>query len=233
MGYVNLFWFGPLFLFLLHGIGRYRCSNLEEIRADMEAIMRKAGDRPVLLCSNHLTMIDSMLITAFAFSVPTYLLRYRRFPWNVPEFRNFGKNLPLKAMCYLGKCIFVERSGTIASKKRTWQKVRTMLRRGDLVNIFPEGGRSRSGRVDLDRAVYGIGHLLQSVPDCLVVCVYVRGNAQRQYSFFPKRGDTFHMRAKLIEPTTTESGRRGVKDLTLQVMGTLKGMEEEYFASRQ
>lgn len=232
IGYVNLFWFGPLFLFLLYGIGRYRCVNLREIRADMEALVQAAGDRPLLLCSNHLTMIDSMIITAFAFPVPTYFFRYRRFPWNVPEFRNFGKNLPLKAMCYLGKCIFVERSGTIASKKLTWQKVRTMLRRGDLVNIFPEGGRSRSGRVDVDRAVYGIGHLLQSVQDCAVVCVYVRGEAQKHHSFFPKRGDSFHMRAKLIEPKTEDAGRRGAKDLTMQVMHALKGMEDEYFASR-
>ncbi len=230
MGYVNLFWFAPLFIFLIRVVGDYRCVNRAALRRDLRAIMRELNGTPVVICSNHLTMIDSMLITAFAFPLRKLFVNYRLFPWNVPEIMNFGGNLFLRGMCYLGKCIYVERRGSVVSKKLTWDKVKYMVAARDLVNIFPEGGRSRTGRVDPDAAVYGVGHLLQDIPECQVICVYLRGHSQATYSFFPKRHERFIMNARLIKPTSEFNGRRGARDLTQKVMNTLKEMEDAYFS---
>lgn len=233
MGYVNLFWFAPLFVFLIRVVGGYTCSNRKALRREFDALLKELDGAPVIICSNHLTMIDSMLITAFAFPLRKFFINYRLFPWNVPEIMNFGSNIILRGMCYLGKCIYVERQGSVVSKKLTWDKVKHMVASHDLVNIFPEGGRSRSGRVDPEVAVYGVGHLLQDIPDCQVICVYLRGHAQSSYSFFPKRGDRFTMTTRLIKPSSEFNGRRGARDLTQKIMLNLKDMEDAYFADRE
>lgn len=230
---INLWWFGPFFLFLLRIVGRYSCVNKSAFQAQIRDIMLEVGQRPVIICANHLTMIDSMIITAFAFPMHTYMVKYRWFPWNVPELMNFGKNIPLRMMCYLGKCIYVERQGSISSKKLTWSKVKYMVQNGELVNIFPEGGRSRTGRVAPDQAVYGVGQIISEMKDCQVICLYSRGIDQENYAFFPKRGERFYLNARLIQTPTNETGRRAYREITMHIMNQLQSMEEEYFAVRE
>ena len=230
VSYINFPWFGTFIVGLLYLLGGYRCENVGELRSRVRAMLDEVGDRPLVICSNHLTMIDSMLISTFLFFYGSYMYRFRLFPWNVPEVLNFGKNLPLRIMCYLGKCVFVERGGTLRSKKLTWEKLRYLVEQRELVCIFPEGGRSRSGRVEPENSVYGVGHLLQEVGDCHVLCVYLRGEGQKFFSFFPARKETFHVDVRMIRPRTEHSGRRGARDMTLQAMNQIKDMEDQYLA---
>lgn len=231
VSYFNFAWFGPLSVFLMRIVGGYRCSKVATLRKKVSDILRKTDGRPLIICSNHLTMIDSMLISWFLFDIRKFLVNFRLFPWNVPEIKNFGKNWFLRMMCYLGKCVYVERAGTPASKKLTLEKLRYLIRSRQLACIFPEGGRSRTGRIDEQGSMYGIGQLLQEINDCQVMCVYLRGDNQRSYSFLPKRGEVFYCDVSLATPKSDAKGRRGTKEITLKIVEQLQKMEQHYFAS--
>jgi len=130
---------------------------------------------------------------------------------------------------YLGKCIPVVRQGTPDQARQTIDKVAWLLARGQSVMIFPEGGRSRTGRVDRENAAYGVGRIVQSVPGTRVLCVFLRGRGQTAYSDFPAPDETFVVRLKRITPTTVSEGMRGARDLSVQIVETLSEMETQYF----
>jgi 1-acyl-sn-glycerol-3-phosphate acyltransferase len=231
-GHMNFIWFGPLFVLLLGGVGRYRCRAKADARLRLKQLLAEHPDRSVLLCANHLTMIDSMLITAFLFDLKTLLLRFRYFPWNVPELKNFGSSFLLRAMCYLGKCVYVERKGSAESRKLSWEKILHLNRVGEAICIFPEGGRSRTGRIDRESAVYGVGQLVQASPETLVIAVYLRGAQQHSYSFFPRRREDFFLDWRRV-PCAISDGKRGQKNITMQIIGELEAMEQNYLEARQ
>ena len=104
-----------------------------------------------------------------------------------------------------------------------------LLARGQSVVIFPEGGRSRVGRVDRESVTYGVGQVLQAVPGTRVLCVFLRGRGQEAYSDYPARGETFVVRLKRIAPSTVSAGMRGARDLAMQIVGQLSEMETQYF----
>jgi hypothetical protein len=100
------------------------------------------------------------------------------------------------------------------------------------VLLFPEAGRSRTGRVDTASVAQGVGRLVHELGDCRVLCVYLRGDAQRTYSTVPARGDTFTLATRLVEPRTELRGVRASRDLAMQVLDQLVEMEREYFEAR-
>ncbi len=233
LAFTNAVWFAPFMAALLHSLGRYKASNLAEFRQQLRTILRQNPNRPIIICANHLTMIDSLLITWFLHPIRDYLLNFQWFPWNVPELSNFGQNMLSRLMCYLGKCIYVERGGSLKSRRQTFAKMRYLLDSGETLCIFPEGGRSRSGRVDIQSSVYGVGELVSHFPEAIILGLYLRGEQQDCYSFFPKRGERFYVAIEQLHLASNYKGRRAHRDLTLQIMHALKAMEDRYYASRQ
>lgn len=230
-GQLNLFWFGPFFILILRCVGGYRCLDQKAVRTKLEEILAKHPNQPVLICANHLTMIDSLLITRFLMSFRSLFTHFERFPWNVPELKNFGINPLTRAMCYLGKCVYVERDGNAESKRLSWSKITWLNRQGDFICIFPEGGRSRIGRIDRNSAVYGVGQLVQNNPKTLVICAYLRGKQQTEHSYLPKRGEDFFLDVAKVDCKITP-GRRGQREITLQIFDQLEVLEQKYFATR-
>jgi len=225
VGITQAFWVIPLFWFLLRVVGGYRNLEARSLRKTVRALDEELPARPLLICANHLTMIDSMLI-AWAMHHPArYCIRFSLMPWNMPELKNFGKSFWLRAMCFLGRCIYVEREGSLASKRTSLAKAYYLLRRGDPLLIFPEGGRSRTGFVKESTSATGVGRLVQALPEARVLCLYLRGRSQKTYSFFPHRGERFDASAVLIEPRTALTGGQGAKDLTQQILDQLRAQE--------
>ena len=109
--------------------------------------------------------------------------------------------------------------------------LRHLMQLGEVVLMFPEGGRSRSGRVDTESVAYGVGRLIKELGNCRVLCVYLRGDRQRSWSNMPAAGDTFSIATRVIEPRTELRGMRGSRDLADQVLRQLVEMEEEHLAS--
>ena len=96
--------------------------------------------------------------------------------------------------------------------------------------VFPEGTRSRSGRIEPKAGTYGVGKILQKMPNTRVLCFYLRGQNQRKFSFFPKKNEIFTGVMKEIKPTTEKKGLRGMKDISEQIINELHQMEQDYFS---
>jgi hypothetical protein len=171
-----------------------------------------------------------MLIMWSLFRARDYLADFRLLPWNMPELRNFARNLPLRVMCYLGKCVYVERGADAAKRRRTLDKFAHLLERRELLLIFPEGGRSRSGTFDVAAVTYSVGELALATPGTKILCVYMRGRAQASWSNFPARGDVFDPRVTLLDPPAVEPGRRGARSVALAIGERLAAMEAAHFA---
>jgi 1-acyl-sn-glycerol-3-phosphate acyltransferase len=210
----------------------HRIEGLADARRQHREI-RARSDAPLLICANHLTLIDSFLV-AWALGSPAwFLLNFSALPWNVPDRGNFAATRWQRAAIYVLKCIPIQRGGRRTDATRVLATVAQLLRDGQSVLIFPEGGRSRSGRVEIESAATGVGRVIRSVDGCRVLCVYLRGARQETWSALPERGDHFRVTLSEIEPKSDFRGLRASRDLVRQVVGRLQELEREHFDGRQ
>ncbi len=210
---------------------RYRIEGLREVRRAYAAIRRENG-APLLLCANHLTLIDSFLIGWALGSPWFYLIHFSSLAWNLPERMNFATTFTRRVAAYIFKCLPIQRGGPRGEATQVMQRFASLLARGEVGLVFPEGGRSRTGRVDPEAAAYGVGRMLRSLPGCRVLCVYMRGEGQDDWSDFPARGDRFRVSLRWVEPKTDHPGLRGSLEIAKQIVGCLADMEQRYFDGR-
>jgi hypothetical protein len=227
---------GPLWLplaalFLRFGLG-YRIEGLREVRRQARDL-RDGSPGPLLICANHLTMIDSFLVSWALAPTSGYLVRFHELPWNLPEARNFAASWWSRILSYLAKCIPIVRGGSREDAAAVLARVTHLVRRGETALVFPEGGRSRSGRVDTDEPAWGVGRIVGAIPGCRVLCVYLRGRGQESWSSIPARGDRFFVSMACIEPKSDHRGVRRSRDLARQVIAQLARMERDFFDGRQ
>ncbi len=222
----------PTAAFVLRVLLGYRIHNAGDVRHRFHQLARE-NKGPLLICANHLTMADSALVAWALGGSWWYVLNYRRMPWNLPEYRNFAFNWLNRAAAWVVKCIPIVRGGSREHVSSVLQRIQHLLSRGETALIFAEGGRSRSGRVEMESAAYGVGRLLASVRNCNALCVYLRGDRQDTWSTVPARGDSFYVDFEVVHPSSEHSGLRRSRDLSQQIVAKLALMEEAYFARRQ
>lgn len=223
-------WLGPSSIAYMRLVRRHRVPNVAALRRRFAAIA--AAGRPILICANHLTMVDSVFIHYALGSLPRYFLDYRRLSWNVAAAENFHANVLLRMMTYFNKTLYIDRTGTPEHRALVLAKLGHLAAHGQIVTIFPEGQRSRTGRVEPDEVSYGIGRILEDLTDPIVVCVYVRGERQATYSNIPAKGDVIHVDLEVLEPKTASQGLRAARDLSRQVILKLKEMEDRRLGPR-
>ncbi|GAA4820725.1 lysophospholipid acyltransferase family protein [Marinicella pacifica] len=220
----------PLLYFLvvlwMKYIKNYRIRDLQSIRQQFKQI-RRQNPSGLLICPNHLTYIDSLLL-AWAFSsMGSYLLHFRTFCWNLPNARNVQESLLYRVICYLGKCILIDEDPEKA--KQTMNKAAYLLHHGHYVMIFPEGRRSQSGRVDNENYIYGVGKLHMDSHLNQVLCVYLRGDKQQTASKMPDNGERFNIKMKLQTIDSEHQGRRAMRAAAGQIINNLENMEKAHF----
>ncbi|MGH0036020.1 MAG: lysophospholipid acyltransferase family protein [Myxococcota bacterium] len=225
------FWVPAAALVMRLGLG-YRIRDVARHRARYREVLEESG-APLLVCANHLTMIDSFLVGWALGSPFWFLVHFDRLPWNVPEATNFAARTWSAVASYLAKCIPVLRGGRREDVARVLERIVHLLQRGEVAVMFPEGGRSRSGRVDVEQSAWGVGRVVAAVPDCRVLCVYLRGDHQGSWGTIPARGERFEVRTECIEPKSDHRGARRSRDLARQITAQLARMEGEYFDGRQ
>jgi hypothetical protein len=224
------FWVPLAVALMRFGFG-WRIRDAARHRAEYARLL--AGDpRPLLIAANHLTMVDSCIIAWGLGSSLGHVLRYRGLPWNAPLAARVESSWLWRTLAYLMKCVPVPRGGERQAVAAVLERLRELMRDGEVVLLFPEAGRSRTGRVDTESVAQGVGRLVHELGDCRVLCVYLRGDAQDTYSTVPARGDTFTMATRVIEPRTSLRGVRASRDLATQVLAQLVEMEREHFAGR-
>jgi 1-acyl-sn-glycerol-3-phosphate acyltransferase len=221
---------GLSILIYVRYIRRARFARLQELRAEYRELM--ADKRPTLICANHLTNFDTLFLNYGLGSLYGYMREFRLIPWNVPAAENFTVSLFLRALTYFGKCIAVDRWGDNAHHEKVRARLRWLMERGEPVNMFIEGGRSRTGRVEPENAVYGPGRLYLEVPNARVLCIYMRGEKQEAHTTLPAVDQEFYMALETIEPTSDQKGLRGGRDIAGRIIRKLKAMEDAYFAGR-
>lgn len=229
LGRLAAFVIGPL-SYLLFKFMRYRVRDLRNVRRECLLHFKKHKG-PWLICPNHLTMIDSAILAIAMLPLYRYLLQYRLLQWNLPESNNFMTNPFLAILCYLLKCIPVNRGGDRDKMKSVLDKCDYLLSKKQCLMIFPEGKRSRTGRVKTEGFSYGAGRFVNNHEDCRVMCVYLRGDHQDAYSTIPRLGERFIMKVETFRPRTRHKGLRGQRDYAKQIIKRLVGMEETYFAT--
>jgi 1-acyl-sn-glycerol-3-phosphate acyltransferase len=221
----------PLAALVLGRFYGYRVEEMRRIRRTYRQI-RRASDAPLLICANHLTLIDSFLI-AWAIRNPLeYMVDYDTLPWNTPEETNFATTTFRRLLVYLGKCIPIRRGGSMADTASVLSRIVHLLKRREVALLFPEGGRSRTGRVEEEGAAWGVGRIVGAVAGCRVLCVYLRGRQQETWGDFPARKDSLYVDIACIEPKSDHRGARKSRDLARQIVGQLQKMEEAYFDGR-
>lgn len=227
---------GPLWVPAAAGVlrfwGGYRIERLRALRRQFASIRRETNG-PLLICANHLTLVDSFIV-AWGLA-PWWRLVFQSdwLPWNTPEQTNFAVGPASRMLTYLAKCIPVTRGGDRRSVAGVLSRLAYLLSRGDLALLFPEGGRSRTGRVDASSGAWGVGRIVGSLPSCRVLCVYLRGKLQDSWSDYPARGEHFHMAMCSFEPKSDYRGARRSRDIAQQIIGQLASMERDYFDGRQ
>lgn len=210
----------------------YTVNDLSEMRKTIRARLKKHNG-PWLICANHLTMIDSIIITHVMFPFYRYVLRYRLMPWNIPEKVNLHQIHPLVGLlCYLLKCLPVVRGGSRDALNTSIAKCAYILGKGESLIIFPEGKRARTGRIDTVDFPYSVGRFAHMIPNCRVLCIYLRGDHQISYSNVPERKENFYAAVDDFTPVTHLKGLKAQRDVARQIIERLSEMETTYFGAR-
>ena len=213
-----------LFFFL---IMRYRIRDTSQVQASFAKFVQERGGRPMLICLNHLTRIDSMILASAVIPFWKNFSNFSLSPWHVLDVAN----LPM--LCPILKTIPIERMGNRKKIRLMKDKVGYLLNRGDLVVIFPEGTRSENGRINTDSFQYGVGDILRDLPNAQVLCAYLRGDKQVAKGHIPPYGSQIDISFEVIQPSTPFEGLRASRDLASQVVFKLDAMERRYFGERQ
>jgi 1-acyl-sn-glycerol-3-phosphate acyltransferase len=228
-GHLAFFGIGPAAVIFMRVLRKNAFEGVGEVRR----LYREAAasGRPLIVCANHLTMFDSVFLHYALGSIPSYLKDFRLLAWNVPAVENFKRDPFLRALTYLAKTIPIDRDGSAVHYRNVLERIKYLASRGEIFTIFPEGGRSRTGRVDKERAATGVGTIVRDLEAPLVLCIYMRGARQETFGVLPPRGDVLHVRAELITPKTTAVGLRAAKELSRQIVDKLAELEESHFTS--
>jgi len=208
--------------FLFVRLMGYRIRDLKRIRSEVKRLYRAYGG-PWIVCPNHLTMIDSLVISYGMFSLADHILHFRRVLWNLPERKNFQRNLFLVLLCYLAKCLPVERGGSREALQLLLEKCSRVL----------DWGQSRTARINQENFSYGVGRFLDEKNRCRVMLVYLRGDGQERYGTMPRFGERFTMTVEVFDPGVVDvGGLRRQREYARRIIERLAGMEDEYFAGR-
>jgi hypothetical protein len=212
------------------GMG-WHIDGKEEARAHFRKL-RRSSPGGLLVCANHLTMVDSFVIAWALAPAWWYMLHYGSVVWNTPERENFARTWPMRVLVYEMKCIPVRRGGDRREVGRVLARFTWLVSRGEAGLMFPEGGRSRTGRVDSGATTYGVGRIIRALPEARVLCVYLRGDGQATWSDLPAHGERFRLRVAELEPKSSRNGLRGSIEVSQQVLGKLAEMEQEHLDAR-
>jgi 1-acyl-sn-glycerol-3-phosphate acyltransferase len=207
-----------------------KIENHKKLRAYYKEITRE-GQGPLLICPNHLTYVDSViLIYAFANHF-WYVPNFKKHMWNLVA-KEYSKNLLFRIVCYFSKCIYLDRNKEKAEGYPTLRTATNLLKIGEVVLIFPEGRRSKTGRFDDAKLAYGVGKVVEDLGECRVLCTYLRAPelGDKSRGFFP-RGSNYKILTEMVHYKASDFGDHAAAKIIKDISSRIKKLEDQYFAS--
>lgn len=229
---MGIIFYGPLLWWVIAGVKLrgFRVKDLKKWRSFYKELTDKKYP-PLLICANHLTYVDSIIIMHAFGNHFWYPFNFRRHPWNLVA-KEYSKNLIFHFVCYLSKCLYLDRESEKKASYPTLTSAINLLRLGEIVLIFPEGRRTKTGRFDDSKLAYGVGKIISEVGECRVLCTYVRSDTQgEQSSGFPKSNSEFKILTELVSYSPKDHGSNAVAFMTEDIARRIKNLEKQYFES--
>ncbi len=165
---------------------------------------------PLLVVSNHRSMLDSHVVSVAFGLWPRGLFDPRIAPFHTPEASNFMSTPGMFAFHTLLRCVPLQRGAGV--HQPGLDTVIELLRRRNVVYMFPEGTRSRDGRIG--RASPGVGRVLLEA-GCPALPLHVSGTGRMLPigTRWPRRGDPIRITIGQVIPperwADLPSGHRG------------------------
>ncbi|WP_430816258.1 lysophospholipid acyltransferase family protein [Carboxylicivirga sp. RSCT41] len=133
-------------------------------------------NRPIIIVSNHQSLYDiPAIVHGFKKHYPKFISKIE-----------LGKNLPsISYNLVHGKSALIDRSNGSQSIKEIFKLGRLIQANNYAACIFPEGTRSKTGRVKKFK-IPGISTLLRAAPDAVIVPFAIDGHSRMMYKgMFP------------------------------------------------
>ncbi len=182
---------------------------------------------PLLLVSNHQSLIDSYFVCVLLGLIPRGLLEEWIIPYHTPEETNFMAGPVGRAVHTALRCIPFRRGAGLF--QQGMERVIALLRLGrSVVYMFPEGTRSRSG--ELGRATPGVGRVaVQTGSQVLPVRIWGMDRVLPVGARLPRVGETIRIRVGQVIPGEELQGfaddPRGWKAAADRIMDEIRGLE--------
>ncbi len=129
----------------------------------------KTAEPPYLFVSNHVSILDDAFIGSVVF-MPFAFLSYRLIPHHTPESKNFYRGPFWSWVMDHAKCLPLTRGKGIYQPGL--QRIIDKLKQGGVVHIYPEGTRTRSGKIGKGKP--GVGRIAYAAK-CKVIPCYHSG----------------------------------------------------------
>jgi 1-acyl-sn-glycerol-3-phosphate acyltransferase len=168
-------------------------------------------DGPLVLAPNHFSQMDHFL-------VGVYLRRKIRF---MAKSQLFGP--PVLTYVYKHGGVFPIRRGH--RDEEAFETVRQLLDQGEMLLVYAEGGRSRSGKLGEPKP--GIGRIaLESGAPIVPVAIHGSERARRwKRLYFPKV--TIRFGEPVSFPVEGEPSRERQLEIATEIFGRVRGLYEE------
>jgi len=150
----------PLIQIFMRLLNRTRITGIENI---------KDLDSKWILASNHLSILDDLFLGPILL-FPKSMRGYSYFPYHAPEERNFYKKRLISSFMRHCKSIPLIRGAGIFQPGMN--RIIKSVDEGGILHIYPEGTRSRSGKIAAGKP--GIGRIVCET-GAVVIPVYHQG----------------------------------------------------------
>jgi monolysocardiolipin acyltransferase len=122
---------------------------------------------PFLFVSNHVSLLDDAFVDTLLF-MPRGFYDYKFIPYHTPEWKNFYVGPILSWIMNHVKCIPLTRGKGI--NQPGVQRIIDTLKAGNCVHIYPEGTRTRTGR--LGEGKPGVGRIIYETKCSVIPCYH-------------------------------------------------------------
>jgi 1-acyl-sn-glycerol-3-phosphate acyltransferase len=214
-------------------VRRHTIPQIKQLRRHFKHI-RQQSSEPLLICPNHLTYVDSIILIIAIGSFLDYWRNFYSFAWNFPKTTHMKTNLFYQVICYIGKCVFINLDSPREQHNQPMHIAKYLLSKGEYLMLFPEGHRGHNGLVDTNNFTYGVGKLINEFKPLKLLCVYLRGSSQQTASNYPNKYDSFYCQLNLVDlppQDAKNSALRNIRNNAKYIIQQLHHMEQEYFTN--